>query len=120
MLSLGAPMESSRAAILTRLLVGVVFVLEGIKKFLFVDRWGAGRFTKIGIWHPGLTAPFVGGVEIVCGVLLLLGLLFLLVAGAGRWSGDATLSAKDFRPLSQSRADREPDFGASTTHEKHE
>lgn len=99
---LGAPMERSRAAILIRLLVGVVFVLEGIKKFLFVDQWGAGRFTTIGIWHPGLTAPFVDGVEIVCGVLreMVWGCYAL---GEG-------LPA----------VGREPDFGARTNHEQHE
>jgi uncharacterized membrane protein YphA (DoxX/SURF4 family) len=34
-----------------------------------------GRFEKIGIWHPALSAPFVGAVETVCGLLLILGLL---------------------------------------------
>jgi uncharacterized membrane protein YphA (DoxX/SURF4 family) len=58
-----------------RLLVGGVFFLEGIKKFLFVDQWGAGRFARIGIPSPHLMGPFVGGVEIACGFLLLIGLL---------------------------------------------
>lgn len=69
------PLETSRALILVRLLTGLVFFLEGIKKFLMVADWGAGRFAKIGIWRPEITAPFVGGVEIVCGALLLVGLL---------------------------------------------
>lgn len=62
------------ATILIRVLVGWVFVSEGIQKFLFPDALGVGRFAKIGIPNPALTAPFVGGVEIVCGALLLLGL----------------------------------------------
>ncbi|MGD0966057.1 MAG: DoxX family protein [Candidatus Acidiferrales bacterium] len=57
-----------------RWLTGLVFFLEGIKKFLFVAQWGAGRFTRIGIPHPQFFGPFVGCVEIVCGFLLLIGL----------------------------------------------
>ncbi len=63
------------AAVLIRVLVGWVFVSEGVQKFLFPDALGAGRFARIGIPGPQLTAPFVGAVEIVCGLLLLLGLL---------------------------------------------
>ena len=63
------------ANLLVRLLVGGVFFLEGIKKFLFVEQWGAGRFARIEIPAPGIMAPFVGVVEIVCGFLILIGLL---------------------------------------------
>ena len=69
------PNLGAAAAILIRVLVGWVFVSEGVQKFLFPDALGAGRFAKIGIPSPQLTAPFVGAVEIVCGLLLLLGLL---------------------------------------------
>src|SRR5207237_10254649 len=41
---------------------------------------GVGRFTKLGMPLPALTAHFVGGLEIVGGVLLLLGLATRLVA----------------------------------------
>jgi uncharacterized membrane protein YphA (DoxX/SURF4 family) len=67
--------NAPRAVILVRLLVGAVFVSEGIQKFLYADALGVGRFTKIGIPWPGFTAPFVGVVEIVCGTLVGLGLL---------------------------------------------
>jgi uncharacterized membrane protein YphA (DoxX/SURF4 family) len=63
------------AVLVIRLLVGGVFLLEGIKKFLFVEQWGAGRFARIGIPSPHILGPFVGVVEIVCGFLLLAGLL---------------------------------------------
>ncbi len=63
------------AIILIRAIVGGVFLLEGIQKFLFADALGVGRFIKIGIPAPEITAPFVGCVEIVCGALLLFGLL---------------------------------------------
>jgi uncharacterized membrane protein YphA (DoxX/SURF4 family) len=56
------------ATLVIRLLAGLVFFLEGIKKFLFPAEWGVGRFEKIGIWHPALSAPFIGAVETVCGL----------------------------------------------------
>ena len=65
---------------LIRLVVGGTFLSEGIQKFLFPDALGVGRFLKIGIPHPEVMAPFVGGCEIVCGVLLVLGLLTRLAA----------------------------------------
>jgi putative oxidoreductase len=130
--------EGSPALILIRLLVGAVFLSEGIQKFLFPNELGVGRFIKIGIPIPEIMAPFVGVVEIGCGALVLVGLLtrvgvipliidmfvaiastkipilmgkgfwamaheartdysmllgsiFLLIVGAGRWSFDARL-----------------------------
>jgi putative oxidoreductase len=68
------------AVLLIRLLVGAVFVSEGIQKFLFPADLGVGRFTKIGLPSPEVLAPFVGVVEIVGGLLLLLGLLTRLAA----------------------------------------
>ncbi|MGQ0761076.1 MAG: DoxX family protein [Acidobacteriota bacterium] len=68
------------AVILIRVLVGGVFLSEGIQKFLFPGEVGAGRFAKIGIPYPDLSGPFVGTVEIVCGTLILLGLLTRLAA----------------------------------------
>ena len=69
-----------RAVILIRLLVGLVFLSEGIQKFLFPAALGVGRFEKIGIPFPPFSAPFVGVVEIVCGALVLLGLLTKLAS----------------------------------------
>src|SRR5450755_1521540 len=131
----------SKAVVLIRVLVGWVFLSEGIQKFLFPDALGIGRFVKIGIPWPQVMAPFVGVVEIVCGSLLLmgfitrlatvpllidisvalystkivtlakngfwgtlheartdvsmlLGLIFLLLVGAGAWSLDAWLAER--------------------------
>jgi uncharacterized membrane protein YphA (DoxX/SURF4 family) len=66
--------------VLVRLLVGGVFLSEGVQKFLFPDALGAGRFVKIGIPAPAVMAPFVGVVEIVGGLLLIVGLLTRLAA----------------------------------------
>jgi putative oxidoreductase len=62
------------AVVLIRLMVGGVFLSEGIQKFLFVADVGAGRFAKIGIPAPETLASIVGGFEILCGVCVLLGL----------------------------------------------
>jgi putative oxidoreductase len=67
--------RTSKAVLLIRILVGWVFLSEGIQKFLFPDSLGVGRFVKIGIPSPQVMAPFVGVVEIVCGSLLLIGLV---------------------------------------------
>lgn len=81
-----------RAVILIRILVGWVFISEGMQKFLFPAALGWGRFAKIGLPDPHLLAPFVGVVEITCGVLIVLGLLtrfaaipLLAVIGVAIW-----------------------------------
>ena len=61
------------ATILIRILVGGVFLSEGIQKFLFPNALAVGRFTKIGIPAAGTMAPFVGTVEIVFGAFILIG-----------------------------------------------
>jgi putative oxidoreductase len=72
--------DASNAVVLIRLMVGAVFLSEGVQKFLFPDQLGAGRFTKIGIPAPEVLGPFVGTVEIICGTLVLLGLATRLAA----------------------------------------
>lgn len=71
---------NSKTTILIRLMVGVVFISEGIQKFLFADTLGAGRFEKIGLPSPEFLGSFVGSFEIVCGTLILLGLLTRLAS----------------------------------------
>jgi putative oxidoreductase len=66
--------QGPAAVLIIRLMIGMVFVSEGIQKFLFPAEVGAGRFAKIGLPSPESLAPFVGTVEIVCGVLVLVGL----------------------------------------------
>ena len=72
--------DASAAVILIRLAVGAVFLSEGIQKFLFPAELGVGRFMRIGIPAPEIMAPFDGAFEIVCGVMLLVGLLTRLAA----------------------------------------
>jgi putative oxidoreductase len=68
------------AIILMRLIAGGVFLAEGVKKFMFPAQWGEGRFAHIGIPWPDIMGPFVGGTEIVCAALLILGLLTRLAS----------------------------------------
>lgn len=61
--------------LIPRLVVGLVFLSEGVQKFLFPESVGAGRFAKIGFENPEFWALFVASFEIVCGTLVLIGLL---------------------------------------------
>ena len=67
--------------ILIRLMVGLVFLCEGILKFLMPEAYGYGRFAKIGIPYPHFFGPFVGVTEIVCGGFLIIGLWTRYSAG---------------------------------------
>jgi|ERR1035438_4707090 putative oxidoreductase len=68
------------ATALIRVMVGWVFLSEGIRKFLFPAALGVGRFAKIGIPAPQFFGPFVGVVEIVCGAFLIVGLVTRLAS----------------------------------------
>jgi putative oxidoreductase len=68
------PASAPRATWLIRLMVGGVFLSEGILKFVYANQ-GVGRFAKIGMPIPEFTATFVGTLEIVGGLCLLFGLL---------------------------------------------
>ncbi|MWB94962.1 DoxX family membrane protein [Flavobacterium sp. GA093] len=72
--------DNSKTTIIVRLIVGAVFFSEGVQKFLFPAIRGAGRFEKIGFPSPDFLGSFVGFFEILCGVLLLVGLLTRLAS----------------------------------------
>jgi len=69
-----------RSFVIIRLIVGLVFLSEGIQKFLLPEIVGVGRFTKIGFENPEFWAYFVASFEVVCGALLLIGFLTRLAA----------------------------------------
>jgi putative oxidoreductase len=75
-------MRKNLPIILIRVIVGLVFLIEGILKFTQPGELGVGRFAHIGLPLPGLLAPLVAVVEIVAGTALLLGL----------YAGDAALA----------------------------
>lgn len=72
--------NNSKTTILVRLIVGAVFLSEGIQKFLFPAIRGAGRFEAIGLPSPEFLGSFVGTFEILCGALILMGFLTRLAS----------------------------------------
>jgi putative oxidoreductase len=142
--------DHEKTTIIIRLMVGAVFLSEGIQKFLFPAERGAGRFADIGLPYPEFLGYFVGFFEAFCGALLLLGLvtrlaavpliiimlvamyttktdvfadegiwrglhasrtdwsmllgsLFLLIKGGGKWSIDRAMLMKKYRSRGQPR-----------------
>ena len=73
------PVDGPAATIWLRIMCGGVFFWEGILKFVYANQ-GVGRFTKLGLPMPGATADFIAVLEIVGGILLLLGLGTRLIA----------------------------------------
>jgi putative oxidoreductase len=73
------PVSGPAATLLLRMMAGGVFLSEGILKFVYPNQ-GVGRFTKLGLPFPHFTATFIGGLEIVGGMLLIAGIVTRLVA----------------------------------------
>lgn len=73
------PLDAPASTLLVRSMAGGVFLSEGILKFVYMNQ-GVGRFTKLGIPFPDFTANFIGGLEIVGGLLLMTGLLTRFIA----------------------------------------
>jgi uncharacterized membrane protein YphA (DoxX/SURF4 family) len=73
------PTEAPRSVLLVRIAVGLIFFTQGILKYIDPNM-GVVRFTRIGFSHPYFTAHFVGTFEVLCGLLLLLGLGTRLVS----------------------------------------
>jgi uncharacterized membrane protein YphA (DoxX/SURF4 family) len=72
--------QDDNRAILVRLIVGLVFLTEGIQKYLFPDLLGTGRFLTIGFNNPAFWAYFTGTFEILCGALVIMGLITRLAS----------------------------------------
>jgi uncharacterized membrane protein YphA (DoxX/SURF4 family) len=72
------PIDGPESTVLLRVMAGGVFFWEGILKFVYVNQ-GVGRFTKLGMPFPILTADFVGTLEIVGGLLVMAGFLTRLI-----------------------------------------
>lgn len=72
--------NNSKTTIIIRFIVGIVFLSEGIQKFLFPAIRGAGRFEKIGLPSPEFLGSFVGAFEILCGTLIIIGFLTRLAS----------------------------------------
>jgi len=71
---------NDKRTIIIRLVVGLIFLTEGIQKYLFPELLGTGRFEKIGFVDPAFWAYFTATFEIICGSFILLGLLTRLAS----------------------------------------
>ena len=67
-------MRNRLPMILIRVVVGLVFLTEGILKFLHPGELGSGRFAHIGLPFPYIAAPLVGAIEIAAGAAVILNL----------------------------------------------
>lgn len=67
--------DTAKTTMLIRLMVGIVFLSEGIQKYIFPALRGAGRFETIGFPSPEFFGYFVGGFEMLCGALIIVGFL---------------------------------------------
>jgi uncharacterized membrane protein YphA (DoxX/SURF4 family) len=74
-----APAWSSRAVFFIRLAVGLIFLTQGVLKYIDPNM-GVNRFSRIGFPYPYFTAHLVGTFEMICGALVLLGLLTRIAA----------------------------------------
>lgn len=63
-----------------RMIVGLIFLSEGMQKFITPESVGSGRFAKIGFQNPEFWAATVGITEIICAILLLIGFLSRLMS----------------------------------------
>ena len=70
--------RASGAVVWIRLYVGLIFVGEGVLKFLRPEALGPGRFAKVDIPFSTFTAYLDGVFEIGCGLMILAGLLVRL------------------------------------------
>ncbi len=70
--------SDDKRAIFIRIIIGLIFISEGIQKYLFPKSLGTGRFEKIGFTDPAFWAYFTGAFEILCGSMVLVGLFIRL------------------------------------------
>lgn len=63
-----------------RVAMGLIFIVAGYQKWSSGVSGMTAAFGKMGIPVPGIAGPFIGTLELVGGILLLLGLF-------GRWLG---------------------------------
>ena len=66
--------------IFIRLILGYVFLVAGLQKFIFPENMGPGRFADMGFPFPEFTAYFVGFFETIGGLFILFGFASRLAA----------------------------------------
>ena len=104
-----------------RLMVGWVFVLAGVQKFIYPDDMGPGRFEEMGLPMPEILAYFVGSVELICGIFVLIGfftrfaslpLCIVMIFAIGLTKVDVFIAEGAIQGLHDSRLDVSMFLGA--------
>lgn len=72
--------EDDKKLVLLRLIVGLIFLSEGIQKYLIVSVVGPVFFQESGFNNPMFWVYLAGSFEIFCGILILIGLLTRLAS----------------------------------------
>jgi putative oxidoreductase len=71
---------SDKKILFIRLIVGLIFISEGLQKYLFLQFLGPGHFQEIGFQHAFFWAYFTGACEMLFGMLILWGFLTRLAS----------------------------------------
>ena len=66
--------ENDNKIIYLRSIVGLIFITEGILKYLYLEVYGPSFFNEIGFRYAFFWAYFTGAFEISCGFLVIIGL----------------------------------------------
>lgn len=72
--------EDDKKLILIRLIVGLIFLSEGIQKYLIVSVVGPTFFQESGFNNPMFWVYLAGSFEILCGILIMFGFLTRLAS----------------------------------------
>jgi putative oxidoreductase len=72
--------ENDSKIIFARIITGLIFVSEGIQKYMIMSMLGPEYFKEIGFGHPEFWAKFTGAFEISCGILVCIGFLTRLAS----------------------------------------
>ena len=69
----GLPLYPAYGIFIVRITTGALFAVHGYQKFAGGIGGVVSFFSKLGVPAPGVLAPFVAGLELVGGILLILG-----------------------------------------------
>jgi uncharacterized membrane protein YphA (DoxX/SURF4 family) len=66
--------DQASTTILVRLMIGAVFLSEGVQKFIFPEQRSTDQFETLGFAEAEIMAHYVGVFEVLAGILILIGL----------------------------------------------
>jgi uncharacterized membrane protein YphA (DoxX/SURF4 family) len=72
--------ENDGKIIFIRLITGLIFISEGLQKFLIISVLGPSYFEEIGFVNPMFWSNFTATFELICGILILIGFLTRLAS----------------------------------------